>query len=134
VNTCNNTVGVWVACNYPDSVSVLSYLKDATYGQDYVAPYSHLQLSYGVGKKLSWHYYFDVSETECEGFVSFYIYDPQTIALNSIEIIEDNYLILARYDIRREDIENLDWKISYPPTEEMQGIHMWLAPETIKLL
>ena len=33
--------------------------------------------------------------------------------------------LLARYDVTLEDLVRLDWKLSYPPGEEMVGIKIW---------
>ena len=33
--------------------------------------------------------------------------------------------VLVRDDVKKEDMERLHWRISYPPTEAMKDVHMF---------
>ena len=39
--------------------------------------------------------------------------------------IQDQYLIMQRYDFLKADLDALGWHIAYPPTPEMKDIKMW---------
>ena len=39
--------------------------------------------------------------------------------------IRSDYMILQQYFVSLENLQSVDWRISYPPTPEMKGIKMW---------
>ena len=41
----------------------------------------------------------------------------------------DAYLV--RYDLTLKDIQDLDWRISFPPNDSMRVIHMWPPYEVV---
>lgn len=102
-----------------------------------IPPSSSYSYVTGSGCRLdSWYVEFYDAEINHSGYLSFYLAKMDSEIVEAIEngLTIDGYIdfqIVARYDLRREDIERLDWMITYPPSEEMNGIHMWLAPETI---
>ena len=57
--------------------------------------------------------------------VMIFIYDSDS--LKTISFINSNYdrLVLQRYDITLEDLQKLDWKITYPPDERMKNVKMY---------
>lgn len=57
--------------------------------------------------------------------VSFFIFERDSVDNNSWDYIVQNYCVLQRYDFSKEDLERLNFQISYPPTEEMAHIHMY---------
>ena len=57
--------------------------------------------------------------------MSIFIFDEETVNHNSWKIIAEEYLVLQRYDLSIEDIKKLNYNIYYPPTPEMQDMHMY---------
>lgn len=51
--------------------------------------------------------------------VSVYIADADSVDEN------DENLLLARYDLKLEDLQRCHWVLSYPPHEGMRNIKMW---------
>ena len=39
--------------------------------------------------------------------------------------VRKGYKVLARYDLSLEDLERLNFELSYPPDNRMQGIKMY---------
>ena len=64
------------------------------------------------------------------GYVSFYVID-QSIkeSLNTLSI-DESYPVIVRYDLTASDLEKLDYKVDYPPTEQMMFVHMYPPYET----
>ena len=123
-NNSDKTVIVSEAFDYPsDSIGVLELF----YSQPDISikPKTSQLLFGGFEKPSSWYIHFYHSQTEYAGYVSIYVMDAGVKLRYDLETIQKDYMILARYDITQDDIERLDWKISYPPTEEMSTMHMY---------
>lgn len=111
-----------VACTYPDT-SICFTIRP------------------GIGLDGAGWYYIPANEVKTAGtpntrierwFASFprdtmsiFIFDEEIVNHNSWDIIAEEYLVLQRYDLSKEDIKKLYHDIHYPPTPEMQDIHMW---------
>ena len=57
--------------------------------------------------------------------ISVFFFDVETIETIPWETICNEYLILQRYDLSIEDLRKMNGYITYPPTEEMRGMHMF---------
>jgi hypothetical protein len=57
--------------------------------------------------------------------LSIFFFDPDTLTTYDWETIRDEYKILVRYDLSHNDLNRLDWKITYPPTETMKDMKMY---------
>lgn len=57
--------------------------------------------------------------------LSFYIFAEDTINSYPWEVISTEYKVLKRYDFSVQDLEMLNYKISYPPTEQMKNVRMY---------
>ncbi|GHT56308.1 hypothetical protein AGMMS50233_07830 [Endomicrobiia bacterium] len=61
---------------------------------------------------------------------AFYILNVEKITdINNQQQLREN--ILQRYDINLQDMINLNWEISYPPTEAMKDITMYPPYEEV---
>lgn len=122
-NTSDYTLCVDFDCSYPDdSVTTIREIMGSVNPCYSINPHSYSKVWQGIGKRQSWYSYFDDSYS---GFVSFYIIDDRVKDKGDVEKIQREYDILARYDVTINDIESLDWSLTYPPTEEMSYIHMY---------
>jgi hypothetical protein len=54
-----------------------------------------------------------------------YIFDAAVIKNTSWEVVARDYLVLKRYDLTLKDLQRLNWKIAYPPTEAMKDIKQY---------
>jgi len=54
-----------------------------------------------------------------------YIFDEEVLKNNTWGNVIRYYLVLQRYDLSLQDLEKLNWKIYYPPTEAMKDIKMF---------
>jgi len=57
--------------------------------------------------------------------LSIYFFDAETVDNIPWETIREEYKVLKRYDLSLEDIQFLDYEISYPPTEQMKDMRMY---------
>jgi len=54
-----------------------------------------------------------------------FIFDTVVVENTIWEVVVQDYLVLKRYDLTLEDLQRLDWKITYPPTEAMQYVKQY---------
>lgn len=54
--------------------------------------------------------------------LSIFIFSYDTLRKYDWETIRKEYKILKRYDLSLPDLRNLNWKVVYPPTREMENI------------
>ena len=54
-----------------------------------------------------------------------FVINADTLATYGWECVKNNYLISQRYDVSLNDLQQLNWKLTYPPTVEMRNIKMW---------
>lgn len=74
------------------------------------------------GGSLSWESIYENIDT-----ISFVIYDVDTLVKYSWEKVKSNYLILQRYDLSIYDLQKLNYRLHYPPTEAMRNMKMYPA-------
>lgn len=122
-NDSDKTICVYADVSYPvDSLRAIRAMVANSYE---IPPRSQNTMTWGVGKWQSWYSSFDLSD---RGYVSFTILDSEVMKSNNVESIQENYNILARYDLTKEDFDKLKLKLTYPPTPEMSHVHMWIKP------
>ena len=54
-----------------------------------------------------------------------YIFDAELIENTPWEVVTRDYLVLKRYDLTLSDLQRLDWRVTYPPTEAMKDIKQY---------
>jgi hypothetical protein len=57
--------------------------------------------------------------------LSVFFFHADTLATYPWEQIRQDYNVLCRYDLSADDIKHLNYKITYPPSEEMGGMKMY---------
>lgn len=57
--------------------------------------------------------------------VSVFIFDAEILVTTPWDTIGKYYMVLQRYDLMLEDLQKLNWTLSYPPTEAMKNIKMY---------
>jgi len=54
-----------------------------------------------------------------------YVFYASVVENTPWEVVARDYLVLKRYDLTLEDLQRLDWKITYPPTEAMKDVKQY---------
>ena len=54
-----------------------------------------------------------------------FIFEEDVLANHTWDEVVDNYLVLRRYDLSLSDLQELNWQISYSPTELMKDMQMY---------
>jgi hypothetical protein len=54
-----------------------------------------------------------------------FIFEGDIVTNYSWEEIVDKHLVLQRYDLSLPDLQQLNWQISYPPSEAMKDMKMY---------
>ena len=54
-----------------------------------------------------------------------FVFDADTLEALGWETVREKYIVLQRYDLSLEDLQYLDFKLCFPPSEAMRDIHMW---------
>ena len=54
-----------------------------------------------------------------------FIFNADTLETYGWDTIRAYYKVEQRYDLSLEDLQNIGFKLSFPPTEAMKRIHMW---------
>jgi len=54
-----------------------------------------------------------------------YVFDAMVIRHRPWEVIARDYLVLQRYDLTLEDLQRLNWRITFPPDERMRNVKMY---------
>lgn len=98
---------------YPDTILPLSnkYLKNPIVFESY---YFH--------SSNSWDYVYSQFPQDT---MSVFVFHSDTLAKFSWEEVRKGYKVLVRYDLSLEDLERLNFELSYPPDNRMQGIKMY---------
>ena len=55
-----------------------------------------------------------------------YIYNKETLKNHTLQEIYENYLVAARYDLSLDDVKILNYRIPYPPTEDMSEMKIYI--------
>ena len=124
VNNSDKTVMISHNYAYPkDSLVLIKNMLSQPCRK--VNPKSSVRLTTGGVKLSSWYQSFYFSQTEAQGYVSFCMIEDKVRTDDEKESLIKEYDILARYDVTQDDIESLHWTLEYPPSKEMQAIHMF---------
>ena len=54
-----------------------------------------------------------------------FIYNSDTLALYGWDYVKEHNLIAQRYDLSLDNLQQLDWRLQFPPSSKMQHIKMW---------
>ena len=131
-NFSENEIVISDGVKYPlDSLDGIIY--HSAHG-DPVLPNSSSKIEFVRNAVLhSWYRQFSEAEIQYAGYLSLFVIDP--LKLNDetgSAMYYDKHVILARYDIRRKEMEALNWTVCYPPDERMRKIHMWPSYEDLQ--
>lgn len=96
---------------------------------DTILPMDRQSLVVTPPTRKYYHYSRDLWSEEFEYLkndtLSIYILNAETYQNSSWIDIRNEYLILKRYDLSYKDLESLNFKVFYPPNENMRYMKMW---------
>ena len=106
INNSDKDIYFSASSRYPDTLTL--YPNPASAG-DY----------YKVGRNATGkHLYRDCIEYDFKanpsGIIMYYIYDAQTLKTVPWDTVVKNYMILKRYDLTKQDLDSMQWTITYP--------------------
>jgi len=75
----------------------------------------------------------DCYENTLKDTLYIFIFEEDVLANHSWTDVVDKNLVLQRYNLSLQDLQKLNWQISYPPSELMKDMKMYPPfPESIK--
>lgn len=115
-NNTNHSISYYVGESYPDTLIVqnkphLRIIQPASSSKD---------SNWGTWKER-------FSKIEK---LSVFIFHTDTLNKYIWEGVADKYMVLKRYDLSLEDLQQLGWSLPFPPTEAMKHIKMYPPYET----
>ena len=54
-----------------------------------------------------------------------FVFNADTLEMLGWDTVRAYYKVEQRYDLSLEDLQNVGFKLSFPPAETMKNIHMW---------
>ena len=54
-----------------------------------------------------------------------FVFNSDTLSSRGWDYVKDHNNVTQRYDLSLSNLRNLNWRIAFPPTEEMRNIKMW---------
>jgi hypothetical protein len=64
-------------------------------------------------------------ESYIKNYIRIYIFDANVLATVPWNIIGQYNMVLQCYDLTKEDLQRLNWEVTYPPTEAMKDVQMY---------
>ena len=126
-NNSEKTIFTNNGWHYPDTTFAVNYVFDPFYNDkkdtanktQWAKPFQKC-ITY-VGRHSTWESNFKYENDT----VMIFIFDGDVIGNVDWEIVKKDYLILQRYDLSLQDLQKLNWKVDYPPTEAMKEMKMY---------
>lgn len=106
--------------NYQDTI-LQSYYPDPSLDP---ATNKTLPAEENIGALFSWSAYEYAFGDDFDTLLVF-VFNADTLELLGWDTIRAYYKVEQRYDLSLEDLQNIGFKLSFPPTEAMKHIHMW---------
>jgi len=104
INNSNKSIYYYYGSQYPDTI--LPYYSQFKSGDNYkIEKFS----SGDVGFRSCVEGKFSIAKT-----ISYILFDAQTIDTTPWDTVRAKYLILKRYDLSLEDLQRMNWTITYP--------------------
>jgi len=71
------------------------------------------------------YYYYQYNKYKSSDILCLYIFNSDTLRKYSWEEIKEGYKVLRRYDLNVNYLKEIDYKVCYPPSENMENIQMY---------
>jgi hypothetical protein len=104
-NNCDSDIYFYDSFSYPDTSIRIEYnpIYSAT---EYLIKSKETK---SVAVKGTWEGKFEIWDT-----LMIYIFDASTLEDLPWDTLRKDYLILKRYDLSQQDLENINWNLIYP--------------------
>lgn len=77
------------------------------------------------GEALNCDRPYEIELGNSEDTLMVFVYNADTLAFYGWEYVKEHYLIAQRYDLSLGDLQQLNWRLQFPPSPKMQNIKMW---------
>ena len=54
-----------------------------------------------------------------------FVFEEDVLSIYTWEKVVNDYMVLQRYDLSLQDLQQLNWQVSYPPAEAMKDMEMY---------
>ena len=124
VNEFENSIYVSHSFIYPDTVDFYTPFPKIDTHLNKVFPNDKSDIPLFIGRDC-WEVLIKDKELVSSDTLMIYVFDGELIENISWDIISSEYKVLRRYDVSLEDLQRLNWTITYPPTEAMRDVKMF---------
>jgi hypothetical protein len=108
VNKSQNVVDIELQYNYPDTLILDSVSVDHV---DTIGPNITRK---AVTNSLNRGWKSHISHLNSHNTIMVFFYSPDTLKKYSWEKIRQDYKVLKRYDLTTDQLEQMDWTVTYP--------------------
>ncbi len=124
VNEFENSIYVRHSFIYPDTVDFYTPFSKTDAHIFKVLPNDKSDIPLFMGRDC-WEVLIKDKGLVSSDTLMIYVFDGELIENISWDIISSEYKVLRRYDVSLEDLQRLNWTITYPPTEAMRDVKMF---------
>jgi len=110
VNNSDHKIMVIIDFDYPDTTFINS--PQCFDCRRVVDPNSSYQHFFHPNNKYGWKD--RISENNIHNTLTMFVIHGDTLLNNTFEEIQEEYNILRRYELTIEDLEAMNWKVTYP--------------------
>jgi len=103
-------------------IGVVPYSMGGSLYPDTLLPKVKCGINYDAKQEKGYSYNFEYQNNDT---LCFFIWNTDMVSKYEWDDFRDSYNILCRYDLSKQDIETLQFRISYPPTERMKNVKMY---------
>ena len=54
-----------------------------------------------------------------------FVFNADTLSVYGWDYVKEHNMVAQRYELSLFDLQNLNWRLTFPPSEEMRNIKMW---------
>ena len=109
---------IGISFDYPDTT--LRNRQDVTTPGWYLGVESHNSNNDALASMTSYESIFYSIDT-----LIIFVFNADTLSARGWDNVKEHNIVTQRYDLSLSDLYNLDWRLTFPPTEEMRNIKMW---------
>lgn len=123
INNSEKAIYTYLGLFYPDTLFEAGRIPSSSEPSIYkVVPHERNRSALNMAR-IYWETIFKDGSQIPSDTLMIYIYDAELWESKTFNHIYNT--VIQRYDVSLQDLQWLNWKISYPPSEEMKNIKMY---------
>lgn len=123
INNSEKAIYTYLGLFYPDTLFEAGRIPSSSEPSIYkVLPHERNRSALNMAR-VYWETIFKDGSQIPSDTLMIYIYDAELWESKTFNHIYKT--VIQRYDVSLQDLQGLNWKISYPPAEEMKNIKMY---------